>query len=191
MADPSAKAVERGVEESLLPSEALAVDRLTLPEVSTGECRSLSEAWSNLDSVFVVGSSRAAYREQPAGAVVAIWPDAAHSFPDYGLTLCPMIANSVGIRPDEADPFTFRDPSGMIAVRTLWWREGGFRSGDADDDLRGSGCALLIRGSAINALAPFIGERVRTSAWRSFQERKDAAELSSSYHRVRRFQWCA
>ena len=172
-------------------AEVLAVDRLTLPEVSTGECRSSSEAWSNLDSVFVVGSSRAAYREKPAGAVVAIWPDAAHSFPDYGLTLCPMIANSVGIRPDEADPFTFRDRSGTIAVRTLWWREGGFRSSDTEDDLRGSGCALLIRGSAIDALAPFIGERVRTSAWRSFQERKDAAELSSSYHRVRRFRWCA
>lgn len=165
-------------------AEVLAVDRLTLPEASTGECRSLSEAWSKLDDVLVAGSSLAAYRKQPAGAVVAVWPDAAHSFPDYGLTLCPRIANSVGIRPDEADPFTFRDTSGAIVVRTLWWREGGFRSGDTEDDLRGSGCALLVRGSAIDALAPFIGERVRVSAWRSFQERKDAAELTSSHHRV-------
>jgi hypothetical protein len=96
--------------------------------------------------------------------------------------LCPRAAGLIGLETRRTEPFIYRDSSGEIALRTVWWREGGFRVDNTDDAIRGYGSVLLARPRFVERLKRVTGETLRISAWRISEERT-SIKASSAHHR--------
>jgi hypothetical protein len=163
-------------------AERLAADRLTVPQLNDlGQ--NLEDAWRQLPRVEVLGSPYPIYEGLAPGGVVRIADDIAESHPRWGLTLCPRAADQVGLRTADGEPFVYRDSSGEVAVRTVWWREGGFRVSDVDDAIRAHGSLLIARPQYVERLRRVVGETLRVSAWRAF-EKGTSIKGCSAHHRT-------
>jgi hypothetical protein len=81
------------------------------------------------------------------------------------------------------EPFVYRDEAGEVVVRTVWWREGGFRVGDTDDAIRGCGSILLIQPQLAERLKRITGDVLRVSAWRASEEHSSKSKRNSARHR--------
>jgi hypothetical protein len=161
----------------------LGADRLTVPSYESKPCENLEQAWHKLPRVEVLGSLYPIYEGAAPGGVVRISESIAGSLPRWGLTLCPRAAKSIGLEPRRTEPFIYRDSSGDVAVRTVWWREGGFRVDDVDDAIRGHGSLLLVRPRFAERIKRIAGETLRISAWRVSEERTSIAACSA-HHRI-------
>lgn len=165
-------------------NEVLAVDRLAVPAISMDEAESLDDAYTSLNFALVAGIAHPIYRNTAKGAIVGFRGDAAGSFPEYGLGLCPVAAAHAGAKIDRRSPFIWLDKNGSVIARTIWWREGGFRADDTDDTLRGHGSMLLVRASFVKELDQVIGEQLRITAWRNLSHRRKGSKSASVAHRL-------
>jgi len=170
-------------------NEVLAVDRLAVPAISMDEAESLDDAYTSLKSALVAGITYPIYRDAAKGAVVSFRDDAAGSFPEYGLGLCPVAAAHVGAKVDKQNPFIWLDDKGSLVARTIWWREGGFRADDTDDTLRGHGSMLLARASFVKELGQATGAQLRVSAWRNLSHRRNGSQSASVSHRLHKISY--
>jgi hypothetical protein len=164
-------------------ADRLGADRLTVPSHESKPCENLQQAWQKLPRVEVLGSLYPLYRGAAPGGVVRIDEGMAGSVPRWGLSLCPRAAKSIGLESRRTEPFIYRDSSGEIALRTVWWREGGFRVDDVDDAIRGQGSALLVRPEFVERIKRLAGETLRISAWRVSEERTSITACSA-HHRI-------
>ena len=162
--------------------DRLGADRLTVPAREGEPCESLQEAWRGLPRVEVLGTLFPIYEGLAPGGVVRINEGIAEYCPCWGLTLCPRAAGLIGLETRRTEPFIYRDSSGEIALRTVWWREGGFRVDNTDDAIRGYGSVLLARPRFVERLKRVTGETLRISAWRISEERT-SIKASSAHHR--------
>jgi hypothetical protein len=148
------------------------------------EAESLDDAYTSLNFALVAGIAHPIYRNTAKGAIVGFRGDAAGSFPEYGLGLCPVAAAHAGAKIDRRSPFIWLDKNGSVIARTIWWREGGFRADDTDDTLRGHGSMLLVRASFVKELDQVIGEQLRITAWRNLSHRRKGSKSASVAHRL-------
>lgn len=170
-------------------NEVLAVDRLAVPAISMDEAESLDDAYTSLKCALVAGIAYPIYRDAAKGAVVSFRDDAAGSFPEYGLGLCPVAAAHAGAKVDRQNPFIWLDGKGSLVARTIWWREGGFRADDTDDTLRGHGAMLLARASFVKELGQATGAQLRVSAWRNLSHRRNGSQSASVSHRLHKISY--
>lgn len=164
-------------------ADRLGADRLTVPSHESKPSEDLEQAWQKLPRVEVLGSLYPLYKGAAPGGVVRIDESIAGSVPRWGLTLCPRAAKSIGLESRRTEPFVYRDSSGEVALRTVWWREGGFRVDDVDDAIRGHGSALLVRPQFAERIKRITGETLRISAWRVSEERTSITACSA-HHRI-------
>jgi hypothetical protein len=164
----------------------LRIDRLTTPFREGDDTSTLEHVWKTIPRGELVGRVVSIYEGAAPGGIIRVTQDIAGSIPRRSLSLCPIAAASIGLRPDLKNPFVFFDASGEIAARTLWWREGGFRVSPTDDALRGEGCALLVRPRHLKRLSGLTGVELRVSAWRTFSERR-VTKAASVFHRRDKF----
>jgi hypothetical protein len=122
------------------------------------------------------------YEGAAPGGVVRIDESIAYCCSRWGLTFCPRAAGLIDLKTRGTEPFIYRDSSGEVALRTVWWREGGFRVDDTDDAIRAYGCLLLARPQFVERLKRVTGETLRISAWRVSEERTSITGRSA-YHR--------
>ena len=92
----------------------------------------LDEALSNLPQLMVVDGLRPMYEGPASGAVAFVRLDFANSIPETALTLCPFTACEIGLTRHPSDPLSFADERGNLAVRSVWWRDGGIFRRDND-----------------------------------------------------------
>ncbi|MBR0868183.1 hypothetical protein JQ614_42530 [Bradyrhizobium diazoefficiens] len=164
-------------------ADRLGGDRLTVPSPAGEPCEDLQQAWDKIPRVEVLGSLYPLYKGAAPGGVVRIDEGMAGSVPRWGLTFCPHAAKSIGFESRRTEPFIYRDSSGEVALRTVWWREGGFRVDDVDDAIRGHGSALLVRPQFIERIKRIAGDTLRISAWRVSEERTSMTACSA-HHRI-------
>jgi hypothetical protein len=164
-------------------ADRLGADRLMVPSFESKSCENLQQAWHKLPQVEVLGSLYPLYKGAAPGGVVRVDESMAESIPHWGLTLCPRAAQSLGLESRRTEPFIYRDSFGEVALRTVWWREGGFRVGDVDDAIRGHGSALLVRPEFVERIKRIAGETLRVSAWRVSEERASIRSCSA-HHRI-------
>jgi energy-coupling factor transporter ATP-binding protein EcfA2 len=163
-------------------ADRLGADRLMVPSRGSEPCESLQEAWRRLARVEVLGTLYPIYEGVALGGVVRIHESIADSCPRWGLTLCPRAAKIIGLKTRRIEPFIYRDSFGEVALRTVWWREGGFRVDDTDDAIRGYGSLLLVRPQFVERIKHVAGETLRISAWR-VSEKRTSIMASSADHR--------
>jgi hypothetical protein len=165
-------------------ADKVGADRLLVPSRGTKRCESLKQAWQELPRVEVLGSLYPIYEGVAPGGVVRITEDIGGSYPLWGLSLCPRAAETVGLATRKMEPFVYRDSSGEIALRTVWWREGGFRIGDVDDAVRGHGSVLLARPQFADRIRRITGETLSISGWRVSEERGSIKGTGAHYRTV-------
>jgi hypothetical protein len=83
------------------------------------EAENLDDAYTSLKFALVAGIVHPIYRDAAKGAVVSFRGDAADSFPDYGLDLCPLATCQTGAKADKRNPFVWLDRNGSVIARTI------------------------------------------------------------------------
>ncbi|QPC89765.1 ATP-binding protein [Mesorhizobium sp. INR15] len=119
------------------------------------------------------------YGEPSKLGIAVIVPDRAGTFSDGSIALCPWIAQQVGLRVETKNPFSYLDELGAVAVRTLWWRDGGLYQRDIDGSGRGEGHLVIASRSAWTAIQPLISETAHVLRWRHATE-EDRAESTQA-----------
>jgi hypothetical protein len=121
------------------------------------------------------------YDEISPTGVAGIAPDLAGSIPNYAITMCPHLARQIGLRPNPDDPFSYLDEKGAVAVRSIWWRDGGLRFKAAvERAVRGDGYLVAVKESIWARIEPYlVGPRV-SYRWRHATDYDDGKKRQKS-----------
>lgn len=127
----------------------------------------LLEGIADLSMIDVVDGLVTRYEGIADGGVACVREDIAGSIPDNLLMMCPRLAEQVGLGPHPADPFAYIDETGAVAVRTIWWRDGGVARYGNDRSIRGQGSVVVATKEAFDLVKSYLGGQRYAHVWRS------------------------
>ena len=105
------------------------------------------------------------YRGFAPGAVIQPQAVTAGSIDPHTVMLCPRVAGALGWRADPRHALRYFDESGRVAD-TLYWRDGGAVSREADNGVVRYGHVLVVREDQTENIRPYLAPKQVTRAWR-------------------------
>jgi hypothetical protein len=129
----------------------------------------LSARLRRLPRVLLMDRSYPRYRAVAPGAVVHVEADLLGTIEPFTLALCPRVAEKLDWHPDPRNALTYLDPSGQVAARTVWWRDGGVCTVGTDTTIFRRGCLLMVPEDRADDLRPYLGGEWVSKAWRMTQ----------------------
>ena len=146
-----------------------------------GPYDSLVNALAALPRAVVLAHPVPLYDDISRTGVAGIAPDLAGSIPNYAMTLCPYLAREIDLHPHPKDPFSYLDEKGTVAVRSIWWRDGGLRLRAAvERAVRGDGYLVAVKGSIWPRIKPYLAESAVSYRWRHATYYDDGKEHQKS-----------
>jgi hypothetical protein len=130
----------------------------------------LSDQLSDLPQVLVTGEVEPLYEGFAPGGVARPKPTISNMIDDQTIMLCPHVAAALGWRPDPKHALTYLDSSGTVVARTLYWRDGGELSREADAAPVGYGYILIVREDCAREIEAFLVATHLMASWRITQE---------------------
>jgi hypothetical protein len=130
----------------------------------------LLDQMRDLPRVLITGEVEPLYEGFALGGVARPMPTISSLIDDHTIMLCPRVAAAVGWRPDSKHSFTYLDSSGMVVAQTLYWRDGGELSREADAAAVSRGCILIVREDRASDVERYFATARWMAAWRIAQE---------------------
>jgi hypothetical protein len=159
-------------------------ERLLLRREEALVAPELLESFAQLPMIDVIDGLVTRYDGIADGGVACVREDIAGSIPDNLLMLCPRLAQKAGLSHHPTDPFAYLDDTGMVAVQTIWWRDGGVARYGSDRSVRGQGSVVLATKKAFETVKPHLGSRRYAHVWRSSTDDDQPTEVNT--HRFAR-----
>jgi hypothetical protein len=130
----------------------------------------LLDQLSDFPRVLITGEVEPIYEGFASGGVARPVPTISSMIDDHTIMLCPRVAAALGWRPDPKHAFTYLDGSGMVVATTLYWRDGGVLSREADAAAVSCGCILGVREDRASEVEPYVATTRLMATWRISQE---------------------
>jgi hypothetical protein len=95
-----------------------------------------------------------------------------HTIPGFEvcpIAFCPIVAAALGWVRDPDNAFLYRDSDGMVAARTIYWRDGGIPATEVDRGAHGHGFVIVVTQAHASTMAPYLAGRYISRAWRRKQ----------------------
>lgn len=94
------------------------------------------------------------------------------------IALCPIVAKALGWKRDPNNAFLYRDSQGIVAARTIYWRDGGIPATEVDRGAHGHGFAIAVSSTYLSTIAPYLVGNYIARAWRRKQKHGEDIDLS-------------
>jgi energy-coupling factor transporter ATP-binding protein EcfA2 len=139
------------------------------PNASKGQ-EGLSIQLLRLPKVLVLDELYTLYDGPAPGAVVHPLANISGSVPSNMVALCPAVASEMGWHSDPLHLFTYLDSQDQVVAQTLYWRDGGVHSREADTGVFSVGYVLVVREDRAEEIAPYLASETVSRAWRATAE---------------------
>lgn len=154
------------------------VERYYGPDIGRA-MENLTSQVASLPHVLVLDRFYPLYDGFAHGAVVHALADISGAVPFDMVALCPSIAAKLGWHPDPRHLFTYRDLQDRVVAQTLYWRDGGVHSQEADRGVFSVGYAVVVGDEWTAEIARFFAAGRVARAWRTaLDKQEDAREAS-------------
>jgi len=94
------------------------------------------------------------------------------------IALCPIVAKELGWKRDSNNAYLYRDSLGIVAARTIYWRDGGIPATEVDRSAHGHGFVIAVSSTHLSTIAPYLADNYIARAWRREQKHGEDIDLS-------------
>jgi hypothetical protein len=129
-----------------------------------------------LPSILLTDHVSATFSSPSPGGVAYVM----HTVPGFEvcpIAFCPVVAAALGWIRDTNNAFLYRDSSGMVAARTIYWRDGGIPATEVDRGAHGHGFVIVVSQAHASTMAPYLASRYVSRAWRRKQRHGEDVDL--------------
>jgi len=154
--------------------ESWVSERYYGPEVEPAD--ELFGQLQGLPSILLTDRVSATFSSPSPGGVAYVM----HTVPGFEvcpIAFCPVVAAALGWIRDTNNAFLYRDSSGMVAARTIYWRDGGIPATEVDRSAHGHGFVIVVSQAHASTMAPYLASRYVSRAWRRKQRHGEDVDL--------------
>ncbi|MGF7207930.1 energy-coupling factor transporter ATP-binding protein EcfA2 [Skermanella aerolata] len=124
------------------------------------------------------------YEKLASGAVVHPRPTISGSINPHMVMLCPRVAAELGWRLDPRHMFNYLDENSRLVAQTLYWRDGGELSREADTAVVRHGYIVIVKEERADDIVPYLARSQLSRAWRVTQKNGGQDRVVSCSSRV-------
>jgi hypothetical protein len=132
---------------------------------------------AQLPRVFVGESIEPEYDGDAPHAVAHPRADISGVVRPHGLMFCPHVAAHLGWTPAD-EPFAFVDKDGVLAARTVYWRDGGVQSDPTDRSTFRHGRLVVVPDKHASDLRQYLQDDLVARTWRASQHGDEDGRIS-------------
>jgi len=106
-----------------------------------------------------------------------------HTIPGFEvcpIAFCPVAAAALGWIRDTNNAFLYKDSDGVVAARTIYWRDGGIPATEVDRSAHGYGFVIVVSQVHASTIAPYLASRYISRAWRRKQRHGEDVDLGTA-----------